>query len=193
MVIAPWNFPLAIPCGMAVGPLVAGNSVLLKSSSKSHYVVEKFVELMHESGVPKDVLIHVKGGGQLADELLDDERIRGCVFTGSKEVGGQIIKKVGPRFGELDGLRFPAKVIAETGGKNAIIVTATADMDEAVEGTLKSAFSHAGQKCSACSRVIVDNRVKEKFIRRLKSAVDSIVVCDSLDYSTFFIPVFDEK
>lgn len=193
VVIAPWNFPLAIPCGMAVGPLVAGNSVLLKSSSKSHYIVEKFVELMHESGVPKDVLFHVKGGGQLADRLLDDERIRGCVFTGSKEVGAGIIKKVGPRIGELDTLRFSAKVIAETGGKNAIIVTATADMDEAVEGTLKSAFTHAGQKCSACSRVIVDNRVKEKFIRRLKSAVDSIVVGDALDYSTFVNPVIDEK
>jgi RHH-type proline utilization regulon transcriptional repressor/proline dehydrogenase/delta 1-pyrroline-5-carboxylate dehydrogenase len=128
VVIAPWNFPLAIPCGMAVGPLVAGNSVLLKSSSKSHYVVEKFVELMHESGVPKDGLFHIKGGGQLADKLLDDERIRGCVFTGSKEVGAGIIKKVGPRIGELDTLRFSAKVIAETGGKNAIIVTATADL-----------------------------------------------------------------
>ena len=193
MVIAPWNFPLAIPCGMVVGPLVAGNSVLLKSSSKSHYVVEKFVELMHESGVPRDVLFHVKGGGQLADRLLDDERIRGCVFTGSKEVGAGIIKKVGPRIGELDGLRFSAKVIAETGGKNAIIVTATADMDEAVEGTLKSAFAHAGQKCSACSRVIVDKREKEKFIRILKNAVDSIVVGDALDYATFVNPVIDEK
>jgi RHH-type transcriptional regulator, proline utilization regulon repressor / proline dehydrogenase / delta 1-pyrroline-5-carboxylate dehydrogenase len=193
VVIAPWNFPLAIPCGMAVGPLVAGNSVLLKSSSKSHYVVEKFVELMHESGVPKNVLFHVKGGGKLADELLNDERIRGCVFTGSKEVGANILKKVGPRIGELDGLRFSAKVIAETGGKNAIIVTATADMDEAVDGTIKSAFTHAGQKCSACSRVIVDNRVKDKFIRRLSGAVDSIVVGDALDYSTFVNPVIDEK
>lgn len=193
VVIAPWNFPLAIPCGMVAGPLVAGNAVILKSSSKSHYVAELFVDLMHESGVPKNVLIHVKGGGELADKLLDDERIRGCVFTGSTEVGGHILKKVGRRFGEVDGMRFPGKVIAETGGKNAIVVTATADMDEAVEGTLKSAFSHAGQKCSACSRVIVDNRVRKKFVDRLKNAVGSIVVGDALDYATFVNPVVDEK
>jgi len=192
VVIAPWNFPLAIPCGMTAGPLVAGNAVILKSSSKSHYVAELFVDLMHESGVPENVLIHVKGGGELADKLLDDERIRGCVFTGSTKVGSHILKKVGRRIGEVDGMRFTGKVIAETGGKNAIVVTATADMDEAVEGTLKSAFSHAGQKCSACSRVIVDNRIKEKFIGRLKRAVDSIVVGDALDYSTFVNPVVDD-
>ena len=191
MVIAPWNFPLAIPCGMAVGPLVAGNAVILKSSSKSHYVAEMFVDLMHEAGVPKNVLVHVKGGGELADKLLDDERIRGCVFTGSTKVGGHILKKVGRRIGEVDGMRFTGKVIAETGGKNAIIVTATADMDEAVEGTLKSAFTHAGQKCSACSRVIVDNRIREKFIRRLKNAVESIVVGDAHDYATFVNPAVD--
>ena len=192
VVIAPWNFPLAIPCGMAVGPLVAGNAVILKSSSKSHYVAEMFVELMHDSGVPKNVLFHVKGDGKLADKLLDDKRIRGCVFTGSTKVGGSILKKVGRRIGEVDGMRFTGKVIAETGGKNAIIVTATADMDEAVEGTLKSAFSHAGQKCSACSRVIVDNRVREKFIRRLKNATESVVVGNALDYSTFVNPVVDD-
>jgi hypothetical protein len=90
-------------------------------------------------------------------------------------------------------MRFTGKVIAETGGKNAIIVTATADMDEAVEGTLKSAFTHAGQKCSACSRVIVDNRIRTKFVKRLKNAVESIVVGDALDYSTFVNPVIDEK
>ena len=193
VVIAPWNFPLAIPCGMTAGPLVAGNAVILKSSSKSHYVAELFVDLMHESGVPKNVLIHVKGGGELADKLLDDGRIRGCVFTGSTKVGSHILKKVGRRIGEVDGMRFPGKVIAETGGKNAIVVTATADMDEAVEGTLKSAFSHAGQKCSACSRVIVDNRVRKKFVDRLKNAVESIVVGDALDYATFVNPVVDEK
>ena len=192
VVIAPWNFPLAIPCGMVAGPLIAGNSVILKSSSKSHYVADIFVDLMHESGVPANTLIHVKGNGKLADKLLDDKRIKGCVFTGSTEVGGAILKKVGSSFGDMDGVKFPGKVITETGGKNAIIVTATADMDEAVEGTLKSAFAHAGQKCSACSRVIVDNKVRAKFVKRLKNAVDSIVVGDALDYSTFVNPVVDD-
>lgn len=192
VVIAPWNFPLAIPCGMVVGPLVTGNSVILKSSSKSHYIADVFVDLMHESGVPENVLIHVKGSGKLAEKLLDDDRIKGCVFTGSTEVGGSILKKIGNRFGEVDGMKFQGKVIAETGGKNAIIVTATSDMDEAVEGTLKSAFAHAGQKCSACSRVIVDNKVRAKFVKRLKNAVDSIVVGDALDYSTFVNPVVDD-
>lgn len=191
-IIAPWNFPLAIPCGMTIASLVAGNVTFLKSSEKSHFVAEKFVQLMYECGIPKYALVHVTGDRTLGDLLLSNKQIAGCVFTGSKKVGGDIIKKLSSRIITNNDVSYQTKIIAETGGKNTIIVTQTADMDEAVSGVLYSAFAHAGQKCSACSRVIVHSNIKKTFLNRLKNAIESIKVGDAKDYATFVNPIVNE-
>jgi RHH-type transcriptional regulator, proline utilization regulon repressor / proline dehydrogenase / delta 1-pyrroline-5-carboxylate dehydrogenase len=194
-VIAPWNFPVAIPCGMTAGALAAGNSVILKSAEQTPLVAEKFVRLLHDSGVPGDILIHLPGLGEdVGSALVEDPGVAGIVFTGSKEVGLEIIRKGGVRFirSGKSGEIIPVKVIAEMGGKNGIIVTETSDLDEAVSGILISAFNHAGQKCSACSRVIADYRIKEHLVRRLKDAASALRVGSSLDFSTWINPLITE-
>ncbi len=194
-VVAPWNFPLAIPCGMATSALVAGNSVVLKSAKHTPLIAQKFVDIMHEAGVPKNVLIHLPGqGSAIGDVLIEHEYISGVVFTGSKEVGMRIAHKLGKRIVEnkLFNVSFPAKVITEMGGKNAIIVTANAELDETVSGILYSSFAHSGQKCSAASRVLVDNRVKDRLLERLKEAVNDLEVAEAYKFSTTVNPVICE-
>jgi RHH-type proline utilization regulon transcriptional repressor/proline dehydrogenase/delta 1-pyrroline-5-carboxylate dehydrogenase len=192
-IVAPWNFPLAIPCGMSVASLVAGNVTFLKSSNKAHFIAHKFVELMHECGVPKSALIHVHGDRHIGNILLSNEHIAGCVFTGSKKVGSDIIDKLSTRIITNNQCTYQTKIIAETGGKNTIIVTQTADMDEAISGVLYSAFAHAGQKCSACSRVVVHKSIKKLFVERLINAIESIIVAEATNYATFVNPIVDEK
>ncbi|MSQ84733.1 MAG: aldehyde dehydrogenase family protein [Myxococcales bacterium] len=166
-VIAPWNFPLAIPVGMATASLAAGNTVLLKSAEQTPLVVDAWVRLLHECGVPVPVLTHLPGDGpHVGAPLTADSRIAGVVFTGSQTVGCLLHRRVGPR---VFGQQLP-RVITEMGGKNAIVVTANADLDQAVSGCLRSAFGHAGQKCSACSRIIVDARIAVAFTERFCSA-----------------------
>ncbi len=191
-VIAPWNFPLAIPCGMVAGALVAGNTVILKSAEQTPLIAEALVSILHEAGVPVDVLIHLPGLGEtVGDKLVRDERIAGIIFTGSKAVGQLIMKNAGARFytNALTKERYPVKVITEMGGKNAIIVTANAELDETVAGILYSSFGHAGQKCSAASRVIVHQSVKDRLIERLKEAINDLQVGVAYDFSTFINPV----
>lgn len=191
-VIAPWNFPLAIPCGMVAGALVAGNTVILKSAEQTPLIAEALVSILHEAGVPMSVLIHLPGLGEtIGDKLVKDERIAGIIFTGSKAVGQLIMKNAGARFytNALTKERYPVKVITEMGGKNAIIVTANAELDETVAGILYSAFGHAGQKCSAASRVIVHHSVKDRLVERLKEAIFDLQVGVAYDFSTFINPV----
>lgn len=195
-VIAPWNFPVAIPCGMTAGALAAGNSVILKSAEQTPLVAEEFVRLMHESGVPENLFIHLPGLGDVVGKaLVEEPAVAGIVFTGSKAVGLEIIRKGGSRFirNIISGKALPVKVIAEMGGKNGIIVTETSDLDEAVNGILTSAFNHAGQKCSACSRVIVDYRIKEHLVQRLRDAVSTLRVGSALDFSTWINPLISKK
>ncbi|MBM4342949.1 MAG: proline dehydrogenase family protein [Deltaproteobacteria bacterium] len=162
-VVAPWNFPLAIPCGMTAAALAAGNAALLKSAEQTPLVADAFVRLLHRCGVPEAIVRHLPGDGpEIGAPLTRDPRLAGVVFTGSQHVGCLLHRTVGPR---TPGDRA-ARVIAEMGGKNAIVVTANADLDQAVSGTLRSAFGHAGQKCSACSRVLVDARVAGAFAER---------------------------
>ena len=191
-VISPWNFPLAIPCGMVVSSLVVGNTVVLKSAEQTPLISQMLVDILHASGVPKDVLIHLPGLGEtVGDSLVNNDRIAGIIFTGSKFVGTLIAKNAHKRIYEnkLIGLSYPVQVITEMGGKNAIIVTANAELDETVSGILFSAFGHAGQKCSAASRVLVDNVVKDKLIERLKEACKDIEVGKAYDFSTSVNPV----
>ncbi len=173
LVIAPWNFPLAIPCGMTVASLIAGNSVCLKSAEQSPLIAEMMVEIFHRAGVPRGILQHIPGeGSDVGQALGEDERVAGVVFTGSKEVGCHLFKQHSLKQYTHPQLMRPYQrtMIAEMGGKNAIIVTNNAELDETVDGVLYSAFAHSGQKCSAASRVLVHKSIKKNFLDRFLKA-----------------------
>lgn len=192
VVISPWNFPIAIPCGMVVSSLVCGNTVILKSAEQTPLVTQLLVDMLHASGVPKDVLIHLPGEGEtVGDYLVKDPRTSTIVFTGSKAVGTYIGSIARKRLykNKLTGKTYPVKAITEMGGKNAVIVTQNAELDETVSGILYSAFGHAGQKCSACSRVIVHNSLKDKLIERLRAASSDLKVGESYKFDTTINPV----
>ena len=191
-VIAPWNFPLAIPTGMSVGALVAGNSVVLKSAKTTPLIVQELTNILYEVGVPQDVFIHVPGNGSsIGDVLVDHKDIAHIIFTGSKGIGMRIGHKVSKRIIEnkVFNTSYAAKATTEMGGKNAIIVTANAELDETVAGILYSIFGHSGQKCSAASRIIVDNRIKARLIERLKEACLDQEVGKAFDFSCSLNPV----
>ncbi|MEZ4815209.1 MAG: proline dehydrogenase family protein [Bdellovibrionota bacterium] len=163
LVIAPWNFPLAILCGMVVAPLVCGSSVILKPAEQSSRIAEEFYKLMLEAGVPKNVIAFLPGKGEeVGAALVKDPRIHIINFTGSKSVGLEIMKAAQ----EYTGKNHVKKVLAEMGGKNALIVDDDADLDEAVAHSLKSAFGYQGQKCSALSRLIVVGDAYDTFKSR---------------------------
>jgi RHH-type proline utilization regulon transcriptional repressor/proline dehydrogenase/delta 1-pyrroline-5-carboxylate dehydrogenase len=196
VVISPWNFPLAIPTGMVSAPLVMGNPVILKSAEQTPLIAQVMVDLFHEAGVPKDVLIHVPGEGEtVGDAIVNDERIAAVVFTGSKAVGTLIAENCSKRVycNPVNKAHYPVRVITEMGGKNAVVVTASAELDETVSGILYSSFAHAGQKCSAASRIIVDERVKPRLVERLKEACLDIKVGSALELSTTVNPVITKE
>ena len=174
VVISPWNFPLAIPTGMVSAPLVMGNPVILKSAEQTPLIAQVMVDIFHEAGVPKDVLIHLPGHGEtVGDRLVNSEKVAAVIFTGSKPVGTLISENCAKRVyhNPVNNTHYPVRVITEMGGKNAVIVTASAELDETVSGILYSSFAHAGQKCSAASRIIVDERVRPRLIERLKGHI----------------------
>jgi RHH-type transcriptional regulator, proline utilization regulon repressor / proline dehydrogenase / delta 1-pyrroline-5-carboxylate dehydrogenase len=183
-VIAPWNFPLAIPCGMTAAALAAGNAVLLKPAEQTPAIAAALTTLLHTAGVPFEALMFVPGDGQVGAALVADPRVDLVAFTGSWEVGAQIF---------YASARVPTRrlrrVIAETGSKNPIVVTATADMDSAIEGILQSAFGHAGQKCSACSRVLVDTRLAPSLAERFGQAARDLRLGRAEDPATQLNPV----
>jgi RHH-type proline utilization regulon transcriptional repressor/proline dehydrogenase/delta 1-pyrroline-5-carboxylate dehydrogenase len=185
--ITPWNFPLAIPTGMVAAPLVAGNTVILKSAEQTPLIAQELVDIFHQAGVPQDVLIHLPGMGEsVGDTLVNSENIAAIVFTGSRAVGTMIAKKASTRFYRD---QFPVRVITEMGGKNAVVVTANAELDETVAGILNSAFGHAGQKCSAASRILVHHSVKDRLVERLSEACRDIEVGEAYNPSTIINPV----
>ena len=195
-VITPWNFPLAIPCGMVSSALISGNSVILKSAEQTPLIAQKMVDIFHFAGVPKDCLIHLPGEGETVGEaLISHPQVAGAIFTGSKTVGLHIAHTVGKRIIEnpIYKTKYPAKVITEMGGKNAIIVTANAELDETVSGIIYSAFAHAGQKCSAASRVIVHETVIERLAERLGPAVRDISIGKAWDLSTYLNTVVTKE
>ncbi len=174
VVIPPWNFPLAIPCGMTVAALVAGNAVILKPAEQSPVIAAQLVSILEEAGVPPGVLAFLPGRGEeVGQALVDDPRVDLIAFTGSRAVGLEIHRRAAETKPGQDHVK---RVIAEMGGKNAIIVDDDADLDEAVVGIIQSAFSYGGQKCSACSRAIVLDRIYDAFVTRLAEAARSVVV-----------------
>src|SRR5579864_8316142 len=175
-VIPPWNFPSAIMAGMTLASIVSGNTVILKPSSDSPTIAAKFIEILEEAGMPEGVVNFCPGAGaSFGDAIVAHPKTRYIAFTGSREVGLHINKVAAT---QAPGQVWIKRTILEMGGKDAMIVDADADIDAAVEGTAQAAFGFQGQKCSACSRVIVDERVYDKFLEQLKTRVEKIVVGD---------------
>jgi 1-pyrroline-5-carboxylate dehydrogenase len=175
-VIPPWNFPCAIMAGMTLASIVSGNTVILKPSSDSPTIAAKFVELLEECGLPEGVVNFCPGGGAtFGDAIVAHPKTRYVAFTGSREVGLHINKSAAT---QQPGQLWIKRTILEMGGKDAIIVDADADIDSAVEGVAQAAFGFQGQKCSACSRAIVDERIYDKFLEQLKTRVERISIGD---------------
>lgn len=189
-VIAPWNFPLAIPAGMVSAALVAGNTVLFKPSERSPLMGRLLVDILLEAGVPSGAVICLPGGPEIGRALAASPEISTIAFTGSKDVGLQLIAGAAAM---RSGQSVVKRVIAEMGGKNAIIVDDTADLDEAIAGVVTSFTGYAGQKCSACSRAIVLESVYDQFLSRLHDAVMSLAIGDPLDPGTQVGPVIDAR
>jgi RHH-type proline utilization regulon transcriptional repressor/proline dehydrogenase/delta 1-pyrroline-5-carboxylate dehydrogenase len=191
LVIAPWNFPLAILTGMAAAAAVTGNTVIMKPAEQSSIVAFGLMELIKEAGFPPGVINNLPGlGEEVGEYLVKHPHITTIAFTGSKTVGLHILEQASIH---RPGQQHVKRCIIEMGGKNAIIVDSDADLDEAVDGVLYSAFGYSGQKCSACSRLIVIDEVFDKFEARLLEATRSLTQRSAEDPSAYFGPVVDEE
>jgi 1-pyrroline-5-carboxylate dehydrogenase len=175
-VIPPWNFPCAIMAGMTLASIVCGNTVILKPSSDSPTIAAKFIGLLEEAGMPEGVVNFCPGaGGSFGDAIVAHPKTRFIAFTGSREVGLHINKTAAT---QAQGQIWIKRTVLEMGGKDAIIVDADTNLDVAVEGVAQAAFGFQGQKCSACSRAIVDERVYDKFLDMLKARVEKFTIGD---------------
>jgi 1-pyrroline-5-carboxylate dehydrogenase len=187
VVIPPWNFPLAILVGMTVAALVTGNTVIVKPSSETPTIGAKFAEVLLEAGFPEKSFTLLTGSGAaVGDVLVQHPKTRFVSFTGSRDVG--------LRINELAAKHHPGqvwikRVVAEMGGKDAIVVDADADVDKAVDGVLASAFGYQGQKCSACSRAIVDAKVYDDFVGKLAAKAKNLKMGPSDDPGNYMGPV----
>ncbi|MEB3752586.1 L-glutamate gamma-semialdehyde dehydrogenase [Geobacillus icigianus] len=191
VVISPWNFPFAIMAGTTVASLVTGNTVLLKPASATPVVAYKFVEVLEEAGLPAGVLNYIPGSGaEVGDYLVDHPRTRFISFTGSRDVGIRIYEraaKVHP------GQIWLKRVIAEMGGKDAIVVDKEADLELAAQSIVASAFGFSGQKCSACSRAIIVEDVYDQVLSRVVELTKQLNVGDPAEQATFMGPVIDQN
>lgn len=190
-VIPPWNFPLAIMAGMTAAAIVTGNTVVLKPSSDAPTIAYKFFELLEEAGLPAGVVNFMTGSGaEVGDIVVDHPKTRFVAFTGSKEIGLRINERAAKtQTGQL----WIKRVVAEMGGKDAIIVADDANLDEAATGVVQSAFGFQGQKCSACSRVIIDARIYDSMIEKIAERTAKIKVGDPTDTSNTMSAVINEK
>jgi RHH-type transcriptional regulator, proline utilization regulon repressor / proline dehydrogenase / delta 1-pyrroline-5-carboxylate dehydrogenase len=189
LVISPWNFPLAIPTGMTVAALVTGNCALLKPAAVTSVIAAKLSDILVEAGIPSGVFQYIPGkGSTVGTHLVKHPDVHMIVFTGSQDVGCQIYADAAIL---QPGQTHLKRVVAEMGGKNAIIVDESADLDQAVQGVVDSAFGYSGQKCSACSRVIVLAPIYDTFVARLVEATKSLNVGDAINPGTQVGPVID--
>jgi 1-pyrroline-5-carboxylate dehydrogenase len=191
IVIPPWNFPLAILVGMTMASIVTGNTVVMKPSSDAPAIANKFFEALEEAGMPPGVVNFLPcPGGVVGDALVGHPRTRFVAFTGSKDVGlhiNECAAKTAP------GQIWLKRVIAEMGGKDSIVVDSDADLDEAVEGVVASAFGYQGQKCSACSRAIVVGPVYDAFLEKLRQRVEQITTGPAERPENYMGPVINAK
>jgi 1-pyrroline-5-carboxylate dehydrogenase len=190
-VIPPWNFPLAIMAGMTVASVVTGNTVVLKPSSDAPTIAYKFFELLEEAGMPAGIVNFMTGSGaEVGDVVVDHPKTRYVAFTGSKEVGLRINERAAK---VNEGQIWIKRVVAEMGGKDAIIVADDANLDDAATGIVQSAFGFQGQKCSACSRAIIDAKVYESMLEKIAERTQQIKVGDPGDPKTSMSAVINEK
>lgn len=191
-VITPWNFALAIPTGMFASSLVCGNCVVVKPAEQTPYIAQEMFEIFLEAGMPSEVAAFLPGKGEeIGAYLGKDPRVSTVVFTGSREVGFELIRSGGDTHPESTHIK---RVVSEMGGKNAIVIDSDADLDEAVKGIIHSAFSFQGQKCSACSRVyIVSEEAYERCKERLAETVQSLRVGPVSDPGSFIGPVISAE
>ncbi len=181
-VIPPWNFPLAILTGMTAAALVAGNTVVLKPSSDAAGIATMFVEACEEAGIPDGVLNFLTGGGStVGNALVESPKTRLIAFTGSRGVGVEISEKAGR---VVSGQIWIKRAVLEMGGKDFILVDETADLDEAAAGVVSAAFGFQGQKCSACSRLIVHRQVHKELLAKVVARTKALVVGDVRDPKT---------
>ena len=190
-VIPPWNFPCAIMAGMTAAAIVTGNTVVLKPSSDAPAIAYKFFELLEEAGLPAGVVNFMTGSGaEVGDVVVDHPRTRFVAFTGSKEIGLRINERAAKA---QPGQLWIKRVVAEMGGKDAIIVADDADLDEAATGVVQSAFGFQGQKCSACSRAIIDARVYDSMLEKIAERTAKIKFGDPTDNGNNMSAVINEK
>src|SRR6202166_1375887 len=191
VVIPPWNFPAAIAAGMTMASLVTGNTVVLKPAGDTPTVAAKFVEIAYEAGIPKDALNFLTGpGAEVGDVLVRHAKTRYIAFTGSKEVGLRISELAGKT---VPGQIWIKRTVLEMGGKDSIIVDEEGDVDAAVEGVAQAAFGYQGQKCSACSRAIVSEKVYDSFVEKLVQRTKTIAVGPSEDPGNYMGPVVSKS
>jgi 1-pyrroline-5-carboxylate dehydrogenase len=190
VIIPPWNFPLAIMVGMTVAALVAGNTVVLKPSSETPTIAQKFADVLLEAGFPRrSFSLCVGSGSVVGDLLVEHPKTRFVSFTGSRDVGLRINELAAkPRRGQI----WIKRVVAEMGGKDAIIVDREADLESAVTGVVQSAYGYQGQKCSACSRAIVDDAVYDEFVDKVKAKVEALTIGPSEDPANYMGPVISD-
>ncbi len=190
-VIPPWNFPCAIMAGLVVASLATGNTVVLKPASDAPTIAAKFVDILFEAGIPREAVQFVTGSGAaVGDTIVQHPKTRYVGFTGSKEVGLHIAELAAkPSPGQI----WVKRTVLEMGGKDGMIVDEEADIDAAVEGTAQAAFGYQGQKCSACSRVIVSEKVYDTFLNKLVERTKKIKVGPSDDPNNYMGPVINES
>jgi RHH-type proline utilization regulon transcriptional repressor/proline dehydrogenase/delta 1-pyrroline-5-carboxylate dehydrogenase len=187
-IIAPWNFPLAILTGMAAAALAAGNCAVVKPAEQSPVIGALCVQILREAGVPPSACQLLQGGGEVGAQIVRDPRVHVIAFTGSREVGLEILRTAYDPPAVQDHVK---RVICEMGGKNAIIVDGDADLDEALIHVIESAFGYQGQKCSAASRVILIEEIHDAFLERLVEAVKSLRIGPPKDPGNFIGPLID--
>ena len=187
-VIAPWNFPLAIPCGMTAGALAAGNPVVLKPAEQSPASALALVEALRAGGVPPGAISLLPGHGEPGAALVSHAGVHTIAFTGSAPVGLEIVRAAAET---PAGQPFVKRVVAEMGGKNCVIVDSDADLDDAVPAIVHSAFDYAGQKCSAAARVLAHEAVADALAERLRGAVELLVVGPPEEFASQVPPVIE--
>lgn len=189
VIIAPWNFPLAILAGMSSGAIVAGNTIVMKPAVQSPIVGAKLMEIYRDAGIPAGVVNFLPGGPEVGDALVRSPHVNLIAFTGSKAVGTHINQVAAEIVPGQAGMK---KVIAEMGGKNAIIIDSDADLDDAVSGAIASSFGYQGQKCSASSRIIILEPAYREFVDRFVEAARSLNIGPPEDPANFVGPLVDE-
>jgi RHH-type proline utilization regulon transcriptional repressor/proline dehydrogenase/delta 1-pyrroline-5-carboxylate dehydrogenase len=187
-VISPWNFPVAIPCGMTAAGLATGNAVILKPAEQAPGCAFVLARALRESGLPPEALSLLPGEGDVGAALVRDRRVHVIAFTGSSQVGLDIIKAAADL---APGQKHLKRVVAEMGGKNCVLVDSDADLDDVVPALVSSAFAYAGQKCSAASRVLVHEAIHDGLLERLAGAVEVLEVGQAEDLAMDVPPVIE--